>query len=135
MWKPPRIRSLVMQSKNKNIKKKKKVANGFIHPRNDTKWKLISPTKKLCQATEFHTWKNAWEAIPPETTKFEIGNRQKHCTAISKNHYERSNHCGGGTEYTYQYHLSDLKTSSISQTHLRILYKHIKTLRCYRKKK
>lgn len=28
-------------------------------------------------------WKNAWEAIPPETTIFEMGNRQKFI-AISK---------------------------------------------------
>lgn len=76
-----------MQRKNKNIKKKKKKLANWIHSPQKLHRKKISishPQKKLCQTIELYTWKNAWKAILPETTKSEMGNRQKHSTATMK---------------------------------------------------
>lgn len=36
----------------------------------------LSPTKKLCQAIQLSILEKCWEAVPLETTKFEMGDRR-----------------------------------------------------------
>ena len=49
--------------------------DSFIQEITQKENEYLSPTKKLCQAIQLSILEKCWEAVPLETTKFEMGDR------------------------------------------------------------
>lgn len=65
--------------KIRTLKKKKKTASKWIHSSKKLHKKKMSishPQKNCARLYSSLYLKNAWEAVPLETTKFEMGNRR-----------------------------------------------------------